>query len=251
MEIKNYCYSGLVFRFVTRRPMLKKEQCEEFSVDSALVPDYTYEILPLESDMPNDWDQPVILRRDGDHIRCYMNEELLPEISVGFFLTRVGAAQLLLERGRFVLHASYIVHEGQAILFSAPSETGKSTQAHFWEANRGARIVNEDRVILSCEDGVWYAHGCWITGTAGVTHNVTVPVRCIVLLGQGAENRVSHPAAIEKLGRLINQCSFDDGSIEGRIKIVDLVSQMIGSVPVVAFDCRNHSSAVEELERWI
>lgn len=251
MEIKNYRYGGLVFRFVTRCPMLKKEQCEEFAVDSSLVPDYTYEILPLEPDMPDEWDQPVILRREGNHIRGYLNEELLPEVSVGFFLARVKASELLPETGRFVLHASYIVHEGQAILFSAPSETGKSTQAHFWEKHRGAQIVNEDRVIISCEDGVWYAHGCWATGTAGVTHNVTAPVRCIVLLGQSAENRVSHPTAVEKLRRLVPQCSFDDSSVEGRIKIIDLVSRLVGEVPVMAYDCRNHSSAVEELERWI
>ena len=251
MEIKNYRYGGLVFRFVTRLPMLKQEQCEEFAADSSLEPDFTYEILPLEPDMPNEWDQPAILRREGRHIRAYLNEDLLPGISAGFFLGRVYAAQLLPETGRFILHASYIVHEGQAILFSAPSGTGKSTQAHFWEKCRGARIVNEDRVIISCEDGVWYAHGCWATGTAGVTHNVTAPIRCIVLLEQGTENRVSRPGAVDKLRFLLPQCSFDNGSAASRISIIDLVSRLIEGVPVVAFSCLNHSSAVEELERWI
>ena len=251
MEIKNYCYGGLVFRFVTRLPMLKQAQCEEFAADSSLAPDFTYELLPLEPDMPNEWDQPAILRREGQCIRAYLNEELLPGISAGFFLGRVQAAQLLPEKGRFVLHASYIVHEGQAILFTAPSETGKSTQAHFWEKHRGAQIVNEDRVIISCEDGVWCAHGCWATGTAGVTHNVTTPIRCIVLLGQGEENRVTRPGAVEKLRFLLPQCSYDNGCVASRINIIDLVSRLIEEVPVVAFSCRNHSSAVEELERWI
>ena len=251
MEIKNYQYGGLVFQFISRLPMMKTPQCEEFAVDSSLPADFIYEILSPEPDMPQELDQPIILRRDGHHIRAYLREELLPEISVGHFLGRTGAAQLLTEQERFILHASYIVHNGQAILFTAPSETGKSTQAHFWAQHREARIVNEDRVIISHKDGVYYANGCWATGTAGVTHNVTVPIRCIVLLAQGAEDRVTSPSGVEKLRFLLPQCSFDESSVDGRTRIIDEVSKLIAKVPIVAFACRNHSGAVDELERFI
>ncbi len=231
--------------------MLQRADCEEFRADSSLPADITYELLPLEPGMPNEWDQPIIQRREGDHVRAYLNEELLAGVTAGYFLSRVGASDLLPEKGRFILHASYIVYEGRAILFTAPSETGKSTQAHFWEKYRGARIVNEDRVIISEDNGVYYAHGCWATGTAGVTHNVTAPIRAIVILGQGAENRVKFPSAIEKLTRLVPQCSFDSSSVISRIQIIDMVSNLVANVPIVAFDCLNHMSAVEELERFI
>lgn len=251
MEIKNYRYGGLVFRIISRLPLMTKAQSEQFAVDPALPADFTYEILPLEPDMPHEWDQPTILRRDGSRIRAHMNEDLLEGISAGYFLSHASASLLLPETGRFILHAAFIVHEGQAILFTAPSETGKSTQAHFWQEKYGVQIVNEDRVIIAEENGVYHAHGCWATGTAGVSHNVSAPIRAIVLLGQGRENKVSTPSAVEKLQRLTPQCTFDDTNIGGRVAIIDLLSQLISNVPIVAYDCINHISAVEDLEPWI
>lgn len=55
---------------------------------------------------------------------------------------------ILLERNAVVLHASYIEHEGDAVLFCAPSGTGKSTQAELWKKYRSARIINGDRCLI-------------------------------------------------------------------------------------------------------
>ena len=38
----------------------------------------------------------------------------------------------MLQKDSFILHSAYIRHRGRAILFSAPSGTGKSTQASLW-----------------------------------------------------------------------------------------------------------------------
>lgn len=42
----------------------------------------------------------------------------------------------------YILHSSYIVYQEQAILFSAPSGTGKSTQADLWKKYRDIEIIN-------------------------------------------------------------------------------------------------------------
>ena len=47
----------------------------------------------------------------------------------------------MLQKDSFILHSAYIRHRGRAILFSAPSGTGKSTQASLWAQYAGAEII--------------------------------------------------------------------------------------------------------------
>ena len=68
-------------------------------------------------------------------------------------------ARHLLRHDGFQLHASAIILEGKAYLFSAPSGTGKSTHASKWLRLFGARYLNDDKPALRLIDGVWYACG--------------------------------------------------------------------------------------------
>ena len=83
---------------------------------------------------------------------------LSPSRLIGLHIDPVFVSLLALERRQirheaFVLHCAYITHEGKAILFSAPSETGKTTQGNLWEKYRGAKTVNGDRALLQKVDG--------------------------------------------------------------------------------------------------
>lgn len=250
MPVKQYGFGSLVLRIDSPAAMKEDPRFEAFAVDGALEPDYTFRIMhrPCTADSRN---ERISTRRAGREILVYMDAALLPEITISNFLCSAGMAELLPETGRFILHASYVLLQGQAILFTAPSQTGKSTQAHFWTQYRGAQIINEDRVIISHRDGVYYANGCWAMGSAQVCRNVTAPIRGIVLLSQGPENRVSYPPAFEKLQRLIPQCTFDARSVDGRVRIIDAVSAMIDCVPILAFACVKDPTGVEELERYL
>ena len=245
--VQKYSFAGLVIELRMPIPLGIREQTAEFLLKEDRPSDLIYEILPEE---PGRIDprHPIRVVGEGKLLRAYMDVTLLPGITVFGFLSGAGTADLLPARGRFMLHASYVLYQGEAILFAAPSGTGKSTQAHFWKEHRGAEIINEDRVILSRQDGICCAHGAWATGKAGVSANKTAPVRAVVLLGQGEEDRVFPLTAAEKLGRLIPLCTFDDRDAKERISVIDRVSELIETVPVVAFDCRNHPGSVETLE---
>ena len=245
--VQRYIFAGLVIELRMPVSLGVREQTEEFLLKEDRTADLVYEILPEEPGMADPM-RPIRVVEEGDLLRAYMDVALLPGITVFGFLSGAGTANLLPERGRFMLHAAYVLHEGEAILFAAPSGTGKSTQARFWKERRRAEIVNEDRVILSWLGGTLYAHGAWATGTAGVSANKTAPVRAVVLLGQGEEDRVSSLTAAEKLSRLVPLCTFRDRDVREQIRIIDRVSELIEAVPVVAFDCRNHPGSVEALE---
>lgn len=244
---KRYCFGGVVFQILSPVPLREDARFETFAADESLPVDYCFEVF----ERPPEQREYVTTCREGNRIRVYIDTSKLGQGSVALFLISANAAALLPEKDAFLLHASYVYHDGQAILFTAPSETGKSTQAHYWESVKGAEVVNEDRVIVGCRDGVWYAHGCWATGTAKLTKNISAPLRAVVLLGQGKENRVYSPAPTEAFRRLIPQCSFDDGSAAGQARIIDLVSRLINSAPLVGYDCIHDPSAVEDLEKHI
>ena len=65
--------------------------------------------------------------------------------------------QLLLHKG-LMLHASAVVMDGYAYLFSAPCGTGKSTHTDMWKAAFGDAVVmlNDDKPALKKEQDRWY-----------------------------------------------------------------------------------------------
>ena len=97
----------------------------------------------------------------------------------------------LAARGNMILHCAYVEHNGEAILFSAPSGTGKTTQANLWEKYRGGRTVNGDRALLGRKDGRWTAQGWPVCGTSEVCHNEDTPIHAVVMLSQAKENHAS------------------------------------------------------------
>lgn len=249
--IKQYTFGGLTFRVETPIPMGEDPRFEAFASLNQEDPDYCLRVLPFRPDQTPDGSWPVITERDGREITVYMNTDLLPGITVANLFITARVANLLPEHNACLLHASYILHEGKAILFSAPSGTGKSTQARFWERERGSTVVNEDRVLIREENGVYMAAGAWATGSAGLTGNVTAPIRAIVLLGQGGENRVAPCRPSAALTRLMPQCSYDETDGKSIDRMFSLLMDLIAHVPIVSYDCLNHPSAVEDLEKHI
>lgn len=69
-------------------------------------------------------------------------------VGVKTVLNALAAERLIARNGGFVFHSSYVEVDGKAVLFTAPSETGKSTQAELWRSLRGAEIINGDRSVV-------------------------------------------------------------------------------------------------------
>jgi hypothetical protein len=250
-SIKQYTFGDLTFRVETPIPLREDARFEAFSSDVAETPDYTLTVRAFRPDQRPENAWPVITERNGREITVYMRTELLSEITVANLFITARVADLLPEHGACLLHASYVLHEGQAILFSAPSGTGKSTQAHFWEQERGSTVVNEDRVMIHKKNGTYMASGAWATGSARLTANITAPIRAIILLGQGSENRGERCRPSQALARLMPQCSYDETDGKSVDRMFSILMDLIAHVPILSYDCINHPSAVEDLEKLI
>ena len=102
--------------------------------------------------------QRVALR--GKTIDVQLRQDRYPErIGTKPVLDAMMPEHLIIQNEGFLFHCSYIERDGNAILFTAPSGTGKSTQAELWKKYRNAQIINGDRAAIRIVDGTVMAEG--------------------------------------------------------------------------------------------
>ena len=145
----------------------------------------------------------------------------------------------------YVLHSAYTVYEGQAILFTAPSGVGKSTQAELWEKHRGAHLINGDRSLLHFRDGRLYASGWPVCGSSGVCRNECYPVRAIVLLEQAGENRVDRLTEQEYTLRLMRELTINYHNPKFFDGALDFLSRLVAGADLRRLRCDISLQAVE------
>ena len=178
------------------------------------------------------------------NLRCvYVPESRKNETDGALMLRVADIYHMLLSNGAVVIHASYILYRGAAILFSAPSGTGKSTQAELWNIVTGAQIVNGDRAIIRKTDKGFVAGGIYYCGTSGICENVTAPLRAVVMLGQAQENSLRRLRGRDAFTQLLRQVAYR----KSPECAAELVAQIAAGTPVYRLDCRPDANAVSLL----
>ena len=151
----------------------------------------------------------------------------------------------------YVLHSSYIVYQNQAILFSAPSGTGKSTQADLWKKYRNIEIINGDRTLLTLKDDCFFANGWPVCGSSKICFNQTYPIKAIVLLQQGKQNQISQLSYIEKTKRLLKEITINYHNQEYLDNALVFIEQLITKIPIINLSCTISKEAVECLDDYL
>lgn len=167
----------------------------------------------------------------------------------GDWLISALAMDLALHRfGHGILHAAWIERNGQAVWFSGPSGTGKSTQAEYWRETRDAPILNGDKAAFYFEgDGV-VATGLPFAGTSEYCENRTMPLRAIVMLAQAEENCLTRLSVKEAAKRLLAQMPAQPWSREDLQATLDQAALLAERVPVYELRCRLGSETVDLLD---
>lgn len=158
---------------------------------------------------------------------------------------------LIAETGGFVFHCSFVERDGKAILFTAPSGVGKSTQADLWNQFRGTSIINGDRSAVCCTDSGVVAAGIPFSGSSAYCENRILPLVCVVYLSQATDTSIRRLRGTEAFLRIWEGCSINTWDREDMVRVSEAVTRVVSTVPVYHLSCTPDESAVIALEQQL
>ena len=152
----------------------------------------------------------------------------------------------LLKFNGMMLHASAVVVENKAYLFSAPCGTGKSTHTGKWLELFGesAYILNDDKPAIRVLDDGIYAYGTPWSGKHDISVNKKVPLQGICFLSRDNENwiklmdkqlaamRMYHGALRKLTPELLN-------------KELDIINKIVERIPIYEMGCTPTTEAAQ------
>lgn len=145
--------------------------------------------------------------------------------------------QLLSHQG-LMLHASAVVMDGYAYLFSAPCGTGKSTHTDMWKRAFGEAVVmlNDDKPALKKEEGRWYAYGTPWSGKTAQNVNMRIPLGGVCVLTRGEQNEIEPYYGTAAIFSLLDQTVRPRAS-NVRGELLELLDDLMANVPVWKLRC--------------
>lgn len=174
-------------------------------------------------------------------------ENEIPLDAVRFFSCS-GIHSKLLEDEAVIFHTAYVDNCGEAVLFCGKSGAGKSTQASLWEKYQKAEIINGDRALLKKKNDRWHSYGFPCCGSSAICKNRTLPVKAIVVLEHGKENKIEQMSIAEKIKTIIAGSERYLWSSRELDKICAVAEQLTYEVPMYRLKCKPDNSAVEILK---
>lgn len=151
----------------------------------------------------------------------------------------------------YILHSSYICLDHKAILFTAPSGTGKSTQADLWKQYRNARVINGDRSLLSKTDNMYIVNGWPVCGSSEICLNESHPLSAIVVLKQGLKNEI-HRLSYKEINKiLLQELTINYHNNEFVLSVLNFIDDISQQIPFYQLTCDISEEAVKCLEKQL
>lgn len=187
-----------------------------------------------------EWSNIILLEDDTDD-NGYM------------FFNRLGALINLavLNYNACVFHGVVMEYQGDGILVMASAGTGKTTHTDMWENREKALIINGDRCLCRCIDGVWYAFGMPWAGSSGKILNRKVQIQTIVMLERNQNNYVERISPFKAELYLLQRMFAPVSKGELQEKAFEYAHDITVKISVLSLMCRPDYESVDVLKKAI
>lgn len=187
--------------------------------------------------------------RGMEHDVQIKDDKFPGRVGIRTVLNALEIEHLIVRNQGVILHCSYIDWRGNGILFTAPSGTGKSTQADLWHQHRNADIINGDRAVMRIQDGHILAGGIPFSGSSPYCKNRTLPLAAVVYLGQAPVTTIRQLQGFAAFRKIWEGCSVNTWDRTDMELAMDTVQRVIRQVPVYQLDCTPDEAPVIALEQ--
>jgi hypothetical protein len=166
---------------------------------------------------------------------------------IGYILLR---NKLLFHQG-LIIHASALMWEGKGLMFTAPSGTGKSTQAELWRKHKNAAVLNDDSPVIRCINEQVVVFGTPWSGSKTIHRNADAPLAAIIVLEQSDITSIRRLTVSESIPKLLPRCLLpyhDPALMDIAIGILERITKI---VPVFNLKCGLDEGTVEVVAQCI
>ncbi len=174
-------------------------------------------------------------------LKCYINLSECADINIlkenFIHLLRTISECHLAHCGGVSLHSSCISFNGKAILFTAPSGTGKSTQADIWKNYLGAKIINGDRPLLHIFPDEVRAYGVPWDGKEQIFLQENYTVSAIVEVRQAKKNVIRKLNEKQAFKLMIKQCFIPMWDDKAKFAVMETISRIVKKVSFYRLFC--------------
>lgn len=197
-----------------------------------------------EEDRENDF--KITCNKDRIKKEIEKNKSLTTELAE-YMLVGATFYTGLLNFNGCLLHASAVVIDEEAYLFSASCGTGKSTHTSLWLKylkEKNPYILNDDKpAIRIMEDGI-YAYGTPFSGKYDKNENTRVKIKGICFLEQAKSNTIKKITPKEAIPLFLEQ-TVRKLSKESMIKLLDIMDILLKEIPIYKLCCDMSEEAVQ------
>lgn len=145
-----------------------------------------------------------------------------------------------------VMHGAAITYQDLALLFVAPSGTGKSTHIKLWRQvfQKDVDIINGDKPIVRVDNNKINVYGTPWAGKEGWHRNRTASLKAAFILKQAKTNRITRVNPNEYMSQLLKQIYMptDVYSLEKTLQLFDI---FIKNTAVYILKCNISRDAVK------
>lgn len=168
-----------------------------------------------------------------------------------FNLIQESFFNMILFEDSMSIHSASVIYNDKAILFSASSGTGKSTQANKWNRLLGCDILDGDVTVCRKIGDKFYVYGLPWCGSSGQYQNRRVELLTIIFLKQGPENIVNEISIKDKISYVFSSTfseTWNEQMANNRAKITE---KIIGGVKLFEYSCNLDDESVNVLKQWL
>ena len=159
-------------------------------------------------------------------------------------LIRTALECLAIQNGKIAFHSACVEKDGEAVLFTGFSGTGKSTRAGRWVDTLDAQWISGDRPLIDCVYGT--VHGAPWDGKEQIFRNVSMKIKAIMVLHRSSYTRIRQLTKKQMRTYLMQQAFIPMWDTEtARIALYNIF-RLMRNVPVYGWLCDWTEEAAEE-----